>query len=75
MSKIVFGKSGHGYTSHALNKDYLDQALEGKSVSEQVILSGIRSTIYSPGAVMGRLVRLMVSAGIEELCKDVSFQR
>eukprot|EP00972_Heterocapsa_arctica_P085353 12579111-Heterocapsa_arctica.AAC.1 len=28
MSKMVLGKSGHGYTSHALNKFYLDQALE-----------------------------------------------
>eukprot|EP00972_Heterocapsa_arctica_P111776 16428033-Heterocapsa_arctica.AAC.2 len=75
MSTMVLGASGHGYTSHALNKDCLEQALKGKNASGQPTLSGIRSTKNSPGAVMGRLVRLMVSAGIEELCQDVSLQK
>eukprot|EP00972_Heterocapsa_arctica_P054275 7999843-Heterocapsa_arctica.AAC.1 len=75
MAELVLGRSGHGYTSHALNKLYLQQALEGTNASSPLILSGIISTKNSPGAIMGRLVILMVSAGIEELCKVVSFEK
>eukprot|EP00972_Heterocapsa_arctica_P055238 8150132-Heterocapsa_arctica.AAC.1 len=74
MATMVLGRSGHGYAHHAFNKEYLDQALKGDNVFDKLIISCIRSTINSPGAVMGRLVRLMVSAGMEELCQEVSFQ-
>eukprot|EP00972_Heterocapsa_arctica_P113570 16437777-Heterocapsa_arctica.AAC.1 len=75
MSRLVLGPSGHGYSSHTLNQLYLQQALEGTNVSSSLILSGIRSTKNSPGAIMGRLVRLMVAAGIEELCREVYFEQ